>query len=124
MGLYEDLNEDILEAFDTDLLDATRIIQYATETSIYDPDKMINVLKEIKIDVRAVKIKSELEEQIDEPSFINKVSFLVMDYDRVKAGIDFEIGIKIIDDKDQYKIEYLDQDPAKASTILKCRRWG
>jgi len=127
MGLYDDLQRDIIKAFNTDLLDATRTIQYVEITSNYDPITMENVLTETPIDVRAVKVKDKEGENMDNPSLSNSAKFLIMDEDRIKSNLSFEIGIKVVDINEnpgEYKIEGIDTDPAHASWELDCRRWS
>lgn len=125
MGLYSDLQNDIIEAFNNDLLDATRTIQVKVITGeTYDEITMKNVPVSISKDVRAVKLDDEEDEIIDSSSNLNMSKFLIMDYDKITSGIEFELEQEIIDGNDSYKIKGISQDPAKASWILTCRIWG
>jgi len=124
MGLYEDIQTGIKEAFEGDLKDAVRIIQYIEMISTYDPDTMENVLTPNPKDVIAVKIEDTEGENLDNPSLNDSAKFLIMDEDRINSNIIFIIGIKIIDGNNSYKIKGIDLDPAGCSWELECRRWG
>lgn len=122
--MYEDIQIDIRQAFNTDLLDATRTIKYVEMTSIYDEDTMENTITSNSTDVLAVKLKDQEGENLDKPSLNNTANFLIMDQDRIDSGLVFEIGVQIIDGTDTYKIEGINSDPLNASWELECRRWG
>lgn len=124
MGLYDDLQTDILNAFETDLLDATRTVQVYTTSSVYDINTLQNTNTETEIDVRAVKISDFAGENVDDPSMMDFAEFLVMDADRITANVTFIIDMKLQDGSDQYKITGMNVDPAGASTTLVCRRFG
>ncbi len=122
MGLYEDLQNDIGEAFDGDLIDAVRTLQFITVANTYDYDNMISTQVETEVDVRAV-VESDFEsERVDEATSWNNFKILVLDSDR--NGVIFKEGMIVKDDDTRYKIRAKDQDPAKATWTIYARRLG
>ena len=123
MGLYADLQKDVIKAFETDLLDATRIIQSVTMVSTYDETTMTNEVVESVLDVRAVKINSEDSEKQDAAGIEHYSEYLIMDQDRLESGVIFKKDEMIRDNGLDYKISTIDIDPAGASYTLSCRGW-
>lgn len=122
MGLYEELQKDIGDAFNSDLADATRILQFITIEDTYDADTMTSSQVETSVDVRAV-VESDFEsERVDEASRWNHFKLLVLDSDR--NGVIFETDMVVKDGTDRYKIRSTDQDPAKATWTIYARRLG
>ena len=122
MGLYDDIQNDLQEAFDDDLEDATRIVKFITITNVYDPVAMTTVQTEVSVDVRVV-VESDFEsERVDEPTRWNNYKLIILDSDR--NGVVFETDMIIEDDTDRYIIRSTDQDPAKASWTIYARRLG
>jgi len=122
MGLYNDIQTDLSSAFEGDLLDATRTVQFVTYTNVYNDTTMQNTLTESSTDVRAVKISSYEGENIDEPTKNDSVKYLVIDSDR--NGVGFELDMKIVDGSDNYKVTGISTDPAGASWTISGRRWS
>ena len=122
MGIRDDIQIELANAFDTDLADATRIIQFISTVDIYNEDTMTNSSIETNIDVRAVKLIDEEGENLDKPSLSNSVKFLVLSNEIGLAT--YTIGTKIIDGSDQYKIEGNSKDPVEATFEFTCRRWS
>lgn len=122
MGLYEDVNRDLSDAFNTDLLDAVRIIQFIVVTDSYDDETMINTTTETPTDVRAV-VSSDFEgERIDEAPLTNSIKILVIDSDR--NSVEFKVDMIIKDNTATYKLRAFNPDPAKASWTIYARRLG
>lgn len=122
MGLYDDLQTDIGNAFDTDLLDAVRDITFITITDIYDDVTMISTQTEVPVIVRGV-VTSDFEgERIDVSTLNNNIKILVMDSD--KGTLDFYVDMIIEDLGSQYKLRAFNTDPAKASWTIYARRLG
>ena len=122
MGIRDDIQIELANAFDTDLADATRIIQFISTVDIYNEDTMTNSSIETNIDVRAVKLIDKEGENLDKPSLSNSVKFLVLSNEIGLAT--YTIGTKIIDGSDQYKIEGNSKDPVEATFEFTCRRWS
>ena len=122
MGLLEDIQTDVAKAFDTDLADAVRIVQFATSESTYDEDTMTNSVIETLVDVRVVKVTDKEGENIDDVSLNNTANFLALSNEMGNAT--YSIGTKIIYGTEQYKIEGRNTDQAKATYEFLCRRFG
>jgi len=122
MGLYEDVQNSLGKAFDSDLLDAVRIIQFVVVTDSYDDGTMVNTITETITDVRAV-VSSDFEgERIDDATLNNNIKILVIDSDR--NNVDFEVDMIIKDEGSTYKLKAFNPDPAKASWTIYARRLG
>lgn len=122
MGLYQDLQDEVIAAFNTDLADATRTINVIQYVETYDEDTMTNTRTPTAIPVRVVKLINKEGEILDDPTLKDIAKFLVMDSEI--NGAEFYIGMSIVDDSYQYKLEGYSTDPANASWELVCRRLG
>jgi len=122
VGLYEELQNDIGEAFDTDLADAVRNIDFITVVDVYDPVTMETTQTQTTVTVRGV-VESDFEgERIDEATLNNNIKILVMDRD--KDTLEFYVDMIIKDGTESYKLKAFNSDPAKASWTVYARRLG
>ncbi len=125
MGLYSEIQYDLTQAFENDLLDAVRTITvYTVSGEVYDDITMKNVITYSPDDVRAVKVKDVIGENIDSSTSSNIAEFIIIDADKISSGVIFELEKKITDGTNTYKIEGIEQDPAEASWVLTCRIWS
>lgn len=124
MGLYDDLQKDVLEAFDGDLFDATRTVQVYTSSSVYDFNTLKNSVTEVATDIRVVKVVDRVGENPDDPTLTDYAEYILMDADRITANITIQVEMKLKDGDDQYKITGIDLDPTGSAWTLMCRRFG
>ena len=122
MGIRDDIQTELANAFDTDLLDAVKIIQFVSVSNSYDEDTMINTVVETSTDVRGV-VEYEYEgEKVDQPTLLNNFKILILANET--NGVIFEVDMKIINGTDTYMIKGFNQDPAIATWIIYARRLG
>ena len=122
MGLYDDLQKDIGAAFDGDLFDATRYIDFITIVDTYDYDTMVSTQTETPVSVRAVITSDFDSERVDEASRWNNFKILVLDSD--KGTLEFAEDMIVQDGTDRYKIRSWEPDPVGATWTLYARRLG
>lgn len=123
MGLYDDIQTDIQDAFDTDLNDAykdftvTKIL-----SSVYDPVTGTSADVSDTDNFKAAVIKNEIGDIIDNPEQIQNFTLIVLDSNK---PYDFEIGnlIHYVDTGKDYKVTGLDRDPVLATWVLECIIW-
>lgn len=122
MGLYEDLQKDIGVALDTDLADATRILEFISVSDVYDPDTMKSTQVETSTPIRSTVVSDFEGERVDESTSYNNVEIIILDSDR--GTFVFEKDMKIKDGVDEHKLIAFNSDPAKASWMIYARRLG
>jgi len=122
MGLYSDLQNDIKLAFDTDLADAVRDIEFVSVADSYDSVTMVSTQVETISTIRGV-VTSDFEgERVDEDTLNNNIKILVMDSDR--GTTEFFVDMIIVDKNESYKLKAFNSDPARASWTIYARRLG
>jgi len=121
MSLYDDIQSDVAEAFDTDLADAVTTFTF-TEfgTPAYDASTGTTVTPETDYEIRGVVIKNIEGEIADESVFKDLVKLLIL---ASEATVTFIMDMKVAFGGDSYKIVGISKDPANATFTLDCRRY-
>lgn len=125
MGLYTDITNDIVNAFDTTLADAISVINI-TEfgTSSYNPTTGTTTKSQTVYTTRGVVISLSQEDIRDEPTLKGGVNIIILDTE--KQISQFKIGMRIQIDNDEryYKLSYINTDPARITHNLICEKWS
>lgn len=122
MGLYEDLQNDIKAALETDLNDAYKTFTVTKKIlSVYNPTDGSVTDTEISNDFNGVIIKENDGDVIDNNEELSSFDVLVMDSDK---PFDFVLDQKITYVLKEYKIVGIVTDPVHASWILQCIAWN
>lgn len=122
MGLYADIQEDVLAALNSDLADAYKTISVTSFTAgVYDPSLGVLTSTETTSSCKCVVIKDQDGDNIDSPESIEGLVLMVMDSDK---PFDFENGQKILYSSNYYKVDGVKTDPIEATWTLSCIRWN
>lgn len=122
MGLAEDIQNDLLEAFNGDLSDAYKMFTVEKITSsTYDPNtgQTINAVETGS--AKGVILKDKSGSVLDEEESISDLRLLILDVDK---PFDFELEQKIIYNSTEYKIIGIIKDPVIATWTLDCIFWN
>lgn len=122
MGLYQELQNDLTEAFNTDLSDAVKSFLFTENaTSTYDPITGTNSTTETSTPIRGIPLDHNTGEIVDKPTRTDALEILVLDVD---ATITFNLDQKITFENQDFILKGITPDPAKASWTLFARRLG
>lgn len=120
MGLYSELQEDLVEAFDDDLSDAVATLTVTIITQgAYDPATGDTPSTPVDYTMRCIVIKDVVGEEPDEPDSTDNVQLLVLDSEKT---VDFKTDMKVNVRDSDYEIAGIKVDPVSATHILKCRK--
>jgi len=121
MGLYQDLQDDLHEALNTDLNDAYATIQI-TSFTIGDYNTVTGTQTDIENtkNCQCVILTDKEGSNNNDPSNIYDLEILVLDSDK---PFDLETEQKIYYSGSFYRIIVVDTDPVKASWTLQCMFW-
>jgi len=120
MGLYDDIQNDIAEAFNDDLSDTVKSVTISkTIVTGYDAAAGEQVSTTQSYETRGIIIQDEESKGSDETMVEGIVNLLILDSE--KSIDSFKIGMDIIIDNNIYEIKGLKPDPAGATHTLRCR---
>lgn len=125
MGLYNDLQTDLAEAFDDDLADATTLLTIVAfeENPTYDPvTGTVTPSETTYTDVRAVPYHDVEGEIMDEHGNKFDTKFLILDSEKKVTA--FVLGMKVTYNTDTFRVDGIDTDAAQATHSVFCRKWG
>lgn len=121
MGLYDDLQKDLKNAFETDLEDAYILFQITkVVTSVYDPNTGLVTNTDDAKDCYAINVRNEDGDILDMPESVSGLIFLVLDSDKPFV---FANNQKITFEGSDYRITGVRTDPVKAAWELHCIAW-
>ncbi len=122
MGLAEDIQNDLTEAFNDDLADAYKtFIAERNISSTYDTSlgQIVNSVDSKTF--KGVVLKDKIGSVLDEEESIFDLRLLVLDIDK---PFDFELEQKITFNSTDYKIVGIIKDPVIATWTLDCIFWN
>lgn len=121
MGIYQDIQDDLAETFETDLSDVyVDFICTDYISNVYDPSTGSLTSVENEQSFKGVVLKYIEGTVIDLPEQAIVLEILVLDSDK---PFDFEEKQKITYDSKDFMIMGLIIDPAKATWVLDCMEW-
>ena len=121
MGLYDDINDGIKKAFDTDLADAVKAFQYRAivipdyDPAIGRPDKVITIY-----DSRGVfdgYTKTELEDESILPTDVK----LIVLQSELLPPVQIDDQVQRLDTSKTFEIKGFGKDPADVSWVIQLR---
>jgi len=122
MGLYDDLQTDLTEAWNNDLSDAVVDIEFTILSApVYDPSTGVSTPTEVVHTMRGIVLINETKEITQEPNRTHDLEIIILDVDKTE---DFVIDTKVTYNGGDYKISEYEVDPVTASHTIKCVRWG
>lgn len=121
MGIYSDLQDDLKDAFDGDLFDATDTLVIKKETVLsYDTVLGAQVSTTETFSMRCIMLKDLTGQDADDPVRSDEAMILVLDSEKTVDKFELEMEVEIRDSK--YEVKGISIDPVKATHMLKCRR--
>lgn len=120
MGLYDDLQDDLVIAFNGDLSDAVKSITISqTIVSGYDAATGTQTSTSSIYETRGVVAKNESDKDSDSVMREGLADILILDREKAVPYFDIEMDVFVGDDK--YTINGLETDPVGATHTLTCR---
>ena len=118
MGLREDIQSDIEEAFNTDLADAVTSFTYRVVASTFNPSN--NTTSEVNTDYTSRGVFTRFTREIikDESILATDTKLIILQHE---IAVMPEKNNRIITASRTYTIVKVMEDPAHATWVLQCR---
>ena len=118
MGLREDIQSDIDEAFDTDLSDAVTSFTYREVSRVYDPND--NTVSDTNTDYSSRGVISNFKREVFRDSNVlpTDAKIIILQHELIVEPVAEAL---IITSDRTYTIIKVMQDPAAATWTLQCR---